>query len=184
MDEIDKKEAKAAKKEKKEKREKKAKPTDDEEVTKKDKKRKVEEAEEDADDVQPVTRRRTRTMSDAEEHFKLVATTTTEDFRKEHQITVVGKDESGTKPFECPDPMLTFESSPFAQPIRNAFVSAGFSNPTPTQGEIYTNQKSFHQHKKKIIFTTLTHKLISNTPSLHALYLHSLTHQPNRGRLR
>jgi len=79
-------------------------------------------------------RRRTRSMSDAEEHFKLAPTENPEEFRKLHQISLVGKEENGGE-YKCPDPMTTFASTPFSPQIRKALDAAGYSHPTPTQAQ-------------------------------------------------
>lgn len=80
-------------------------------------------------------RRRTRSMSDAEEHFRLLPSHDGAEFRKLHQITISGKDENGVNNYECPEPMTTFASTPFAPAIRKCFDAAGFANPTPTQAQ-------------------------------------------------
>lgn len=80
-------------------------------------------------------RRRTRSMSDAEEHFKLMPSANGDEFRKQHQITINGRDESGNMTYTVPDPMVTFESAPYAQGIRKALDAAGFTHPTPTQAQ-------------------------------------------------
>jgi ATP-dependent RNA helicase DDX5/DBP2 len=95
-----------------------------------DKRRKTDE-----NDEQEFVRRRTRSMSDAEEQFRLLPCSNGEEFRKLHQITITGRDESGNNMYQCPEPMSTFASTPFCQSIRKALDSAGYSNPTPTQAQ-------------------------------------------------
>lgn len=80
-------------------------------------------------------RARTRSMSESEEQFKLDPTQSLEEFQSAHQITVSGSQASGSGPFICPQPMQTFDSTPFAPPIRRAFDAAGYVNPTPTQAQ-------------------------------------------------
>ncbi len=99
-----------------------------------DKRRRVEDGHGSADE-QDFVRRRTRSMSDAEEHFRLVPCSNGDEFRKLHQITVTGRDESGNSLFQCPEPMTTFASTPFPQAIRRALDAAGYANPTPTQAQ-------------------------------------------------
>lgn len=145
--ELSKDERKAAKKEKKEKR----KDKESEEPKEKKRKNRDEDAEETSskskrsastktteEGDEPVfTRRRTRTMSDAEEHFKMTPNASAEEFRKEHQITIVGKDMSGVHPLTIPAPMDAFDKTPFAKPFLNAFATAGFTGPTPTQAQAW-----------------------------------------------
>jgi ATP-dependent RNA helicase DDX5/DBP2 len=78
---------------------------------------------------------RTRSMSDAEEHFKLLPCHDGAEFRKLHQITITGRDVSGNETYVCPEPMTTFDSTPFPQAIRKALDGAGYANPTPTQAQ-------------------------------------------------
>jgi len=80
-------------------------------------------------------RTRTRSMSFNEE--KVDATMTTEAFRKEHQLQIMGRDAADSGPYTPPPPMLTFASTPFTQPIRKALDSAGFPSPTPTQAQCW-----------------------------------------------
>lgn len=60
---------------------------------------------------------------------------TPEQFRKDNQISVTGSSDDGNGSFKCPDPMLTFASTPYAPPIRRALDAAGFAAPTPTQAQ-------------------------------------------------
>ena len=80
-------------------------------------------------------RRRTRSLSNADEEYPVGITA--EQFQKEHQITIKGKDENGSGNFICPPPMTSFASTPFAMPIKKAFDAAGFANPTPTQAQAW-----------------------------------------------
>lgn len=96
-----------------------------------DKRRKVDESAE----GEEFARRRTRSMSDAEEHFRLMPSSNGDEFRKLHQITVFGRDESGNNNYQSPEPMTTFASTPFPQAIRKALDAAGYANPTPTQAQ-------------------------------------------------
>ena len=82
-------------------------------------------------------RSRTRSMSFNEDRAKIDASQSPEDFRAEHQIVVMGKNESKTSELECPAPMMTFDSTPYAPPIRRSLELAGFSNPTPTQAQCW-----------------------------------------------
>jgi ATP-dependent RNA helicase DDX5/DBP2 len=107
---------------------KKRKSGDDDEVPKSKKRKADEEA-----DLLP--RRRTRSMSDAEEVYP--PGVTPEDFRKSHQITIVGHAPSGSGQYDCPAPMLAFNDTPFDPTIRKALDAAGFPNPTPTQSQAW-----------------------------------------------
>ena len=107
-----------------------------------DKKRKIEGSGEkkkrvkvDSDDENAFVRTRTRSMSDAEETHRLLPSQTPEEFRTQHQITITGRTVDNTGPFVCPNPMVTFESTPFAPAIRRALDAAGFQHPTPTQAQ-------------------------------------------------
>lgn len=82
-----------------------------------------------------VPRRRTRSMSDAEEHFRIIPTSNPEDFRKLHQITILGRSADESKPYDIPAPMLTFDQTPFTQNIRSSLTAAGFEHATPTQAQ-------------------------------------------------
>ena len=110
--------------------------SDDESLVKKEKKRKLSISSGDEDKA---PRRRTRSISDADDrniaNLHLTANQSAEEFRRQHQITINGFDTNGSSPFKCPDPMTSFDSTPFAQPIRTAFLNAGFSSPTPTQAQ-------------------------------------------------
>lgn len=126
-----------SKKDKKDKKEssKKRDRDDEEEEGHTDKRRKAEPSESHravSDDE--FVRRRTRSMSDAEEHFKLSRTDNADEFRKLHQITLVGKSDDGSE-YKSPDPLTTFASTPFSPQIRRALDAAGYSNPTPTQAQ-------------------------------------------------
>ena len=84
-------------------------------------------------------RRTTRSMSMNEEEMKgkVSEGMTPETFRKENQISILGRDAADSGTFVCPAPMLTFASTPFAPPIRRALDAAGFPNPTPTQAQCW-----------------------------------------------
>lgn len=104
---------------------------EEEDDRRKDKKRKSETEHEEF-----IARRaRTRSMSDAEEHFKLLPAQNGDEFRAQHQITIVGKspDEKGS--FTIPNPMTSFADTPFSSMIRRALEAAGFEHPTPTQAQ-------------------------------------------------
>lgn len=78
-------------------------------------------------------------MSEVEDRNSIMATALSqsgEEFRQTQQITVTGFEigDSSTK-YKCPEPMVSFTSTPFAAPIRAALTSAGFSSPTPTQAQ-------------------------------------------------
>ena len=88
-----------------------------------------------ADDTDTFARRRTRSMSDAEE--SMLGALSPEEFRRMHQITIVGSAAEGQDRFACPPPMATFSSTPFAAPIRRCLESAGFLNPTATQAQCW-----------------------------------------------
>ena len=83
----------------------------------------------------PLQRRRTRSMSECEENYP--AGQSPEDFRKEHQIQVLGSTETGSGQYLTPAPMTAFSMTPFNQVIRKALDSAGFPNPTPTQAQVW-----------------------------------------------
>ncbi len=160
MKEKKEKKEKKDKKEKKEKKEKKHKDRDDEKKSKvplvldnvksaslSSKKRKLDENNESNDTISELplkiaaldevsngNRRRTRSLSDAEESYR--GTQSADDFRKEHQITVTGKDLSGNE-YPVPDPMHSFALTPFAPPIRRSLDSAGFTSPSPTQAQCW-----------------------------------------------
>ncbi len=127
----------ARKKEKKDKKRKEMNDSDEEENS--SKRRKTSEKASvpvvDFDESSDMPRRRTRSMSDAEDHNRLEPSQSPEDFRKQHQITCTGLHESGSGPFKCPDPLMTFAAAPFAPPIRRALDAAGYANPTPTQAQ-------------------------------------------------
>eukprot|EP01031_Cornospumella_fuschlensis_P048210 gene48210-59046_t len=80
-------------------------------------------------------RARTRSMSDAEEHFRLIPAANPEEFRKLHQITILGRSADESKPYDIPEPMLTFDQTPFSQSIKSSLAAAGFQNATPTQAQ-------------------------------------------------
>eukprot|EP00599_Poterioochromonas_sp_BG-1_P008500 CAMPEP_0173143852 /NCGR_PEP_ID=MMETSP1105-20130129/6902_1 /TAXON_ID=2985 /ORGANISM="Ochromonas sp., Strain BG-1" /LENGTH=590 /DNA_ID=CAMNT_0014057457 /DNA_START=29 /DNA_END=1801 /DNA_ORIENTATION=+ len=80
-------------------------------------------------------RRRTRSMSDAEETFRIEPNVSAEEFRAQHQITIIGHSADGHGPYQCPDPMVTFDSTPFSSNIRRSLELAGFKNATPTQAQ-------------------------------------------------
>lgn len=79
-------------------------------------------------------------MSEVEDSIHSVMATALsqsgEEFRKTQQISVTGFElgDSSAK-YKCPEPMVSFTSTPFAAPIRAAFTSAGFTSPTPTQAQ-------------------------------------------------
>jgi ATP-dependent RNA helicase DDX5/DBP2 len=81
------------------------------------------------------TRRRTRSLSNAEEDYS--ATATTEEFHRKHQITITGMSDDGNRPYVCPAPMLSFNSTPYSPQIRRSIDAAGFPNPTPTQAQAW-----------------------------------------------
>lgn len=85
--------------------------------------------------VELLPRQRTRSLSNAEEHYPPAQSP--EEFRKQHSITILGNEETGSRPYESPPPMTSFASTPFAQPIRRALDAAGFPNPTPTQAQAW-----------------------------------------------
>jgi ATP-dependent RNA helicase DDX5/DBP2 len=78
-------------------------------------------------------RRRTRSISDADE--KYLSVLSPEAFRKEHQITISGTNDSEKGPFIPPDPMTLFSQTPFSQPIKRVFDASGFLSPTATQAQ-------------------------------------------------
>jgi ATP-dependent RNA helicase DDX5/DBP2 len=80
-------------------------------------------------------RRRTRSMSDAEEQFKIEPNLSAEDFRKLHQINIVGRDTDGAGAYRPPAPLFDFATTPFSPQIKKALEVAGFKNPTPTQAQ-------------------------------------------------
>lgn len=59
------------------------------------------------------------------------STLTAEQFCVEHKILVKSDDEN----FKCPDPMSTFDSTPYGGPIRGELKAAGYPAPTPTQAQ-------------------------------------------------
>lgn len=149
-------EARSDRKSKKDKKEKKEKHSSDDKPRKAEKekrasddseritkKRKLSEGEEssskkhaeDKEEFESQPRRRTRSMSEAEDNNRIIPNQNAEEFRKSHQITVTGVHEGGSGPYSCPAPMTTFESTPFAQPLRRALDAAGFASPTPTQAQ-------------------------------------------------
>lgn len=56
---------------------------------------------------------------------------TAEQFCAQHKILVKSDDEN----FKCPDPMASFDSTPYGGPIRGALKAAGYPAPTPTQAQ-------------------------------------------------
>ena len=72
-------------------------------------------------------------MSVTEEQTQLDEHATPATFRRDNQITILGKDAAGTGPYVPLDPMLTFASTPFSPLIKKALDIAGFPHPTPTQ---------------------------------------------------
>ena len=84
-------------------------------------------------------------MSEVEDRnsiMAVIANQNGDEFRSTHQITISGfemssssSSSSSSVKFKCPDPMVSFNSTPFAAPIRSALSSAGFTAPTPTQAQ-------------------------------------------------
>ncbi|KDO33612.1 hypothetical protein SPRG_01601 [Saprolegnia parasitica CBS 223.65] len=52
-------------------------------------------------------------------------------WRAEHSITIHGP----TADYACPDPVLTFDDTPFSSEIKACFTRAGYTSPTPTQAQ-------------------------------------------------
>lgn len=82
-----------------------------------------------------IPRKRTRSMSENEDVF--IPSQSPEEFRQENQITISGHTPNGTGEYICPAPMISFDSTPFALPIRRAFDAAGFLAPTLTQAQAW-----------------------------------------------
>jgi len=82
-------------------------------------------------------KRRTRSLDLQEEKKAAVQAETAlsiEDWRKEHSITIRGHGtDRATRDF--PDPYRTFEETPFNDRILQGFTRAGFTAPTPIQGQ-------------------------------------------------
>ncbi len=87
-------------------------------------------AKHDVDDEVVYHRPRTRSVSSIDDAYN--PDITTDDFRKDNQITIIGTDERNK--FE---PMLKFNSTPFSPQILRALEGAGFSGPTPTQAQAW-----------------------------------------------
>ena len=95
-------------------------------------KKKKHDPEEEEDEAIP--RRRTRSLSNADEEYPVGIST--EDFHKEHQISIKGSGLNGGS-YECPAPLTSFASTPFSPVIRKALDAAGYANPTPTQAQAW-----------------------------------------------
>lgn len=92
-----------------------------------------------ADDETSNGKRRTRATDVQEEKQAAVQAETSlsvEEWRKEHSISIRGhgKDRS-TRDF--PDPYRTFQETPFNGRIKEGFARAGFTCPTPIQGQAW-----------------------------------------------
>lgn len=84
-------------------------------------------------------KRRTRSVDLHEEKQAAVQAETAlsvEDWRKEHSISIQGhgKDRSIR---DFPDPYRTFDETPFSDKVKEGFSRAGFSAPTPIQGQAW-----------------------------------------------
>jgi len=91
------------------------------------------------DAADETSRRRTRATDIQEEKQAAVQAETAlsvEDWRKEHSISIQGhgKDRS-TRDF--PDPYRTFDETPYNDKIKEGFARAGFTVPTPIQGQAW-----------------------------------------------
>jgi ATP-dependent RNA helicase DDX5/DBP2 len=123
------------KKDKKEKKEKKrSKAEAEEEEDHGTEKKSVKRAKVEDEDGEIIPRKRTRSMDETEQ---CSPDETPEDFRKNHQIAVSGKDESGVADLEVPAPFVRFDQTPFPPTIRRCLDGAGFTSPTPTQAQAW-----------------------------------------------
>lgn len=83
-------------------------------------------------------RRRTRSMDKAEEEAivtKEEKSMSTEEWWKEHQITLRGHD--GSRTMEFPKPYIEFKDSPFSPRILQGFQRAGYTRPTAIQAQAW-----------------------------------------------
>ena len=89
----------------------------------------------DIEDEDNLPRRRTRSMSEGEVCFNKMLSA--EEYRKQHQISVVGKPGKDEDVFVAQAPLLTFADCPFASTIKRSLECAGFTTPTPTQAQAW-----------------------------------------------
>ena len=54
---------------------------------------------------------------------------------KAGKMEIVGADENGNGSYSCPDPIRTFASSAWDKAIKKELGAAGFTSPTPIQGQ-------------------------------------------------
>ncbi|EEC42635.1 predicted protein [Phaeodactylum tricornutum CCAP 1055/1] len=81
-------------------------------------------------------KRRTRSVDAAEEKEAGKSILSTEEWRKEHMISIQGHgSERATQTF--PDPFMEFKDAPFQERIQQAFAQAGFARPTSIQGQAW-----------------------------------------------
>jgi ATP-dependent RNA helicase DDX5/DBP2 len=81
-------------------------------------------------------KRRTRSVDAAEEKEAGKSVLSTEEWRKEHMISIQGHgSERATQTF--PDPFMEFKDAPFQERIQQAFAQAGFARPTSIQGQAW-----------------------------------------------
>ncbi len=93
------------------------------------------------DEKDPTTpdekRRRTRSM-DAKENETASTTQSTEEWRKEENITIKGHGKyRGTDVKTLPQPYFKFTDAPFNQTVQRSFVQAGFEKPTAIQSQAW-----------------------------------------------
>jgi ATP-dependent RNA helicase DDX5/DBP2 len=77
----------------------------------------------------------TSTTTSTTEKPTLSENATPEEFRKFHEMEILGKDELQTGPYECPPPCKSFEASHWDKSIKAKLISAGFASPTPIQAQ-------------------------------------------------
>lgn len=90
------------------------------------------------EDEQASKRRRTRSMDKAEENEAVVQEEkklSPSEWRKEHQLTLLGHHES--RGMEFPHPYIEFKDSPFSSRILQTFERAGFARPTAIQAQAW-----------------------------------------------
>jgi ATP-dependent RNA helicase DDX5/DBP2 len=72
-----------------------------------------------------------------QESKNITTTLSPTEFRKENNMTIVGKDENGIHQYTCPPPILTFEKAPFERTLLTEFKKSGFSKPSPIQSQAW-----------------------------------------------
>eukprot|EP00934_Nitzschia_sp_Nitz4_P003218 Nitzschia sp. Nitz4//scaffold16_size188269//26594//28462//NITZ4_001773-RA/size188269-augustus-gene-0.89-mRNA-1//-1//CDS//3329538461//3208//frame0 len=98
----------------------------------------LDEEEGDKKEEQEAKRRRTRSMDVAEENKAVIKEEkkmTTDEWRKEHQLTLKGHGES--LGMAIPEPYIEFTDGPFSSKILTGFSRAGFARPSVIQAQAW-----------------------------------------------